>query len=492
MYKLISLYYLYIMYKVIDNNIILLTVIIVILICFLNSNYNPLFIEPYNVEHMTTTYDKKADAITQLMTIEKDNMTEANANNLYDKLFVNQADLNEPIFKIFESLDYVKHNNYPINDNPYYHKTYIALCNIINKMGTDNGLQWTGNNVLTPLNLSIMKKSRLQEINNFDKNKPVDSTAKFLLHFSKFQFYDFMDTIRFNNLNSPMYLIIYRHPILNANKNAITDLIVKMYPNFKNNIDDLLKLSKKEFNIQYPIERIFIENNLVLTPDNLDRTSIINSMINVLFTTYENDLLISELLQRQYFGIKTDDIFMNLAIYLNQMTLYITPNINYFEDTAYSNLKNSNIGDLNRILLNIQYYKDIDFLNSNLYDEQKQSDSTVQMLMNKTKIVELVNILYGNIDKISDETFNNFKIAQLYEISEPDMQYMRNNIGNVIFDGILTSNAKYIDCQHIQILIKQLHIMISRNHPHTPSEYIKNVVNRYAKIKDITTIIIFG
>ena len=88
----------------------------------------------------------KESAIKHLQNIISDNMTDIQATQLYDKIFVDLTDQNLTISALLNNLNYLKENFMPLENNQKLGKTTLALCNIINSYGLINNLQWIDNN----------------------------------------------------------------------------------------------------------------------------------------------------------------------------------------------------------------------------------------------------------------------------------------------------------------------------------------------------------
>jgi hypothetical protein len=438
----------------------------------------------------------KDDAINYLSTIVEDNLSIEDAKLLYEKLFEDNTEMNLKIYEIFDSLSYLSKNNGPINDNIYYNKTYLAICDIINNHGIYNNLPWFGNNVLTINNLKTITKERLQKIYTFNPNNSID----FISHFNKLSnnYYlscDIVDIIRFNKFYTTVDQIIMRHPVLNSYQ-------TKIYEIYGDEINNMTKL-------EFIKSEKYDPNNLSkLFPNNGDE-SFINlikeSIINILFTTYDNNMTINQLLNLSQFSHNKNNFINALIASLNEITLNITPNYDYEDETNKLNLLDGTIGRINETILNIRFNKDLNYLRNNLWvtDENDKPiivDSKKVPLVQDSVVVDILNILYKYYINISDvskdsiatiiKTIKNDNIT--FSSYDDKLNYIINNINDLMLDQMLTTSTVIIDCNNISHFMQHIRALIKVNHNDIPYDIINNTVNKYIKIGSLSKMLFFG
>jgi len=179
----------------------------------------------YTVEHIRYIVSKE-DAIQHIASV----MSVQEATNLYNMLFINNDNL----------LVNLKNLNIPSDCLP-------IISDILFDKGVYQHLPWTLPNKLTPDDLLIMTKQRLQYIYNFNNYIDIDwSDLTKVDKNNDFLYYDLMEIIRYNkyvsNQSVSVNMLIDRHPVLNAYKTEIIKLISKKYPSY-----DVNKIIKKKF-----------------------------------------------------------------------------------------------------------------------------------------------------------------------------------------------------------------------------------------------------
>jgi hypothetical protein len=443
----------------------------------------------------------KDDAINYLSTIVKNNNNEPNlslddAKLLYENLFEDNTEMDKKIYEIFNSLPFLSKNNSPVNDNIYYNKTYLAICDIINNYGIYNNLPWFGNNVLTINNLKIMTKERLQQIYKFNPNNSIN----FITFFDKLSnnYYlscDIVDIIKFNKFYTTLDQIIVRHPVLNAYQ-------TKIYEIYGNEIKSMTKL-------EFIKSGNYDANNLSkLFPNNGDESFIDlikQSIINTLFTTYDNDMTIDKLFNLSQFVHDKNNFTNALISSLNEITLNITPNYDYSDETNKSNLLSGTIGRINETILNIRYNKDLNYLRNNLWETDENNkpiivDSKKVPLVQDSVMVDILNILYKyyiNIPDVSKDSIatiiKNIKNENItFPSLDDELNYIINNINDLMLDQMLSSSNTIINCNNISHFMQHIRALIKVNHNDIPYNIINNNVNKYIKIGTLSKMLFFG
>lgn len=458
--------------------------------------------------------ETKDDGIKHLMNIVDGNMTEKDATELYEKLF-DQTDLNLTIAELFNKYDYLKKNSDYSENNKYYHKTYLAVANIINQGGIVKGLPWLDNNALTPLNLSFLKKEHVRDILKFDPNDDVDFKSVFGKVSKNYYINcDFIDTIRFYKFDSSINLIINRHPVLNAYKQQILNILRdKLIDKFGNNVtnDNYFNLSKKDFNQHITVSLESIINKIVPNKgDEIYKVAIARSIYQILFVQHEINMSINDLLKTNHFKDDSDNLVNGLVLLLNNFTLYISPNHDYSDNANKETLLNGTIEQLNNILFNIRFYKDLSYMKNNLWEESRTNLSNLSNLSNHIPIltvsqtIDILNILYENHSGILDSSIisisniiyavrkqNEYNIEPLSNDIKERLKYIKMYSPNMMFDEIITT-GNITTCYNIPIIIKHIRTLIKKNYPDTPYDLIMYKISRYSKIKDISEALIFG
>lgn len=459
----------------------------------------------------------KESAIKHLQNIIPDNMTDIQATQLYDKIFVDLTDQNLTISAILNSLDYLKENFMPLENNPKLGKTTLALCNIINSYGLVNNLPWIDNNELKPLILLGLTKERVQQIYKFDKNQIFDFKPDFST-VSNYQYYDFIDIIRYNKYNSSLLHIINRHPILNSFQLEITNFIQEKIKNNNLNkqVNDVLNMSKSEAIELLKVDLNYFKNKFSLPPNyDREKLNIIYSIYFTLFQSYDNNLTINDLTNNENFINSKNNILDSLAKSLNKLTLFITCNYNYIDPVNKNNLNNASILQLNNIINNIKFYSDLSYLRTNFYEEDDNGNPIINN-GNKTDIMpwdqikELLNIFYENYSVLNQNTIT-VLYQIIYDMRKQDnfndefitnnlakVEYIKHNCPGLLFDAFLLSlpskddSNKKFKCTNVPTVIKYIRTLIKRGSSEASSNLIINKITRYSKIKDISNALIFG
>jgi len=346
------------------------------------------FIFYKNTEHLQV-YISKDDAISLFATI----MSNDNAQNLYNKLFINNDNMNVQL----KDLD-ISYDVYPL------------ISQIIYDRGIYQRLPWSKENKLNNNDLSTMTKKRLQYIYYF--NNLIDLDWSDLNRVDKnndFLYYDLIEILKYNKFIfikkddkpiSTVNMLIQRHPLLSTYKNEIIQLIQKKYPSYDTNI--LFNLSKNDFNKKIIISIPYIVDNMIFKryDDNL-KNNIANSIYLSLFTIYDNTTTLDTILNNPSFVHHKNNIINVIATNLNKFRLFKQPNYNYelVQDKKsdlydinnnLKNLINGPIIDLNNLLMDIENTRDIIYINENIDDETL-----------KYKLISIINYqLNGTLEDV--------------------------------------------------------------------------------------------
>lgn len=453
------------------------------------------------------------DGIKHLMNIVDGNMIEKDATELYDKLF-DQTDLNITIAELFNRYDHLKKNIEYAENNKYYQKTYLAVADIINEGGINKGLPWLDNNAINVINLAAMKKERLRDIYRFDPNDDVDFRTIFGKVSNNYYINcDFIDIIRFNRFNSSINLIINRHPILNAYKQQILNLLKeKLIDKYGNNVsnENYFNLSKKDFSQHVTLSLESIINKIVPNKgDEIYKQAISNSIYNTIFVNYDKNMSVNNLLNNAIFSNDKINLSNGLINVLNNFTLYVSPNHDYSDQLNKENLLNGSLEQLNNILFNIRFYKDLSYMRNNLWQETKTGDILMENsnkvpILTRSQTIDILNIFYQNYDGIMEPSIISISniVHKIREQNEGNIVPLTNNLNDrlnyiiqysqyLMFDEIFTS-SNIVECNNIPIILKHVRTLIKKNYPDTPYDLIMYRINRYSKIKDISEALIFG
>jgi len=320
-------------------------------------------------------------------------MSNDNAQNLYNKLFINNDNMNVQL----KDLD-ISYDVYPL------------ISQIIYDRGIYQRLPWSKENKLNNNDLSTMTKKRLQYIYYF--NNLIDLDWSDLNRVDKnndFLYYDLIEILKYNKFIfikkddkpiSTVNMLIQRHPLLSTYKNEIIQLIQKKYPSYDTNI--LFNLSKNDFNKKIIISIPYIVDNMIFKryDDNL-KNNIANSIYLSLFTIYDNTTTLDTILNNPSFVHHKNNIINVIATNLNKFRLFKQPNYNYelVQDKKsdlydinnnLKNLINGPIIDLNNLLMDIENTRDIIYINENIDDETL-----------KYKLISIINYqLNGTLEDV--------------------------------------------------------------------------------------------
>lgn len=440
----------------------------------------------------------KDEAINYLSTIVKDNdqfnLSIEDAKHLFEKIFEDRTDNDMYIYKIFSDLSYLSKNNGPVNDNVFYNKTYMAMCDIINNRGIYNNLPWFGSNALSIPNLKIITKDRLKYIYNFNGTINVDFISEFdKLTNNYYISCDIADILRYNKFYAFIDNIIKRHPVLNAYSNKLYEL----FGDVKN------KTKIELINLNIDVDQKL--NNLVPNDGDVNFMDLIKKSIkNTLFTLYENGLTINQLFDLPQFTHDKNNFINALVKIINDFTLFITPNYDYNDNVNKDNLLNGTIGRLNDTILNIRYNRDLNYLRNNLWVKDKDdkfvlTDGKKTQIIEDFVIVDIMNILYKyymNIPLVSQDSISNLilKIKNkqiVFPSYDNRLAYIINNINDIMLDEILTSDG-IIKCEYIDSLIKHFKALIMLNHLNIPYDVVNHKITKYIKIGVLSDILFYG
>jgi hypothetical protein len=441
----------------------------------------------------------KDDAINYLSNIVKNsngelNLTNENATHLYEKLFEDKTDNDIYIYKIFNDLSYLSKNNSQSNDNIYYNKTYLALCDIINNRGIYNNLPWFGNNAMSIPNVKVITKNRLKYIYNFNAMNNIDFIGEFDKYSNNYYIScDIADIIRYNKFYCNINCIIKRHPVLNAYSNKLYDIFGNIQNKTKS---DLINLN------------VNVDEKLTnLTPNDGDNNFmdlIKKSIKNTLFTTYDNNLTINQLFDLPQFNHDKNNFIGALINIMNDLTLFITPNYDYNDEFNKDNLLNGTIGRLNETILNIRYNRDLNYLRNNLWVKDKDDKIIIVNgkkvpIIDDVVMVNIMNILYKyyvNISLVSQDSISNMILniknqKIVFPSFDDRLAYIIQNINDIMLDEMLSLEG-IIDCKYINSLIKHFRALITLNHQNIPNDMVNYKVNKYMKIGELSDILFYG
>ena len=312
-----------------------------------------IFFNHNTIEHIKFIVSKE-DAIKHIETV----MSIHDATNFYNMLFVNNNNL----------LVQLKNLNIPSECLP-------VISDILFDKGVYQHLPWKLSDKLTPFDLNVMTKQHLQyiyNINNYVEINWLDLTR--IDKNNDFLYYDLMEIIKYNKYVSKQSvscnMLIERHPVLNTYKNEIINLISNKYPSYNSNM--LLKLSKKDFNNNVNISRQYILDNLTFKRyDNFIKNNIANSIYFILFTIYDDNTTLDNILNNPIFSVYKNNIINIVSNNLNKLRLFIQPNYNYEINAYLNNLLNSPIIYLNNLLEQIENIRDDIYLGQNLDNDIK-------------------------------------------------------------------------------------------------------------------------
>ena len=471
-----------------SNVILFVSILILLYIMFAPININEKFID--GIKLIVT----KDDAINHLSTFDKNNIGNLNlsiedATNLFEKLF-DETDNDVLISKIFNDLSYLSKNNGPSVNNPFYNKTYLALCDIINNRGIYNNLPWFGNNALTVINLKAMTKERVKYIYNFTDVKTVNFVNEFNNLSQNFYLSsDIVDILKYNKFYTTINKIIKRHPVLNVYES-------KLYQLF----GDIGNKTKREL-IMLNIDVDQILNNLTPNQGDENFINLIKQCIkNTLFTEYENNLTITQLFELPQFNHDKNNYIKALVKIMNDLTLFITPNYDYIDVVNTDNLLNSTIGRLNDTILNIRFNRDLNYIRNHLF--VTDNDGKKISVMQDVSMVDVMNILYRYYINIQADSQYSLSVL-ISGIKNDDIKfpsnddrlaYIINNINDIMLDQILTYDEKnsIIKHEHVDDLVNIIQTLIKMNNENIPYDIIKKHVDRYTKISVLSDMLFYG
>ena len=414
-----------------SNKYFFLFIIFIIFLFFCSKHYT-------TIEHMKDQSNNniivtKDDAINHLSNI----MTLKTATELYDDLFINTNNL---IVKLKDN-----HIIFTINND----RVYDLISDILFDRGIYQKFPWNIKNKLTKQNISVLTKQRLQDIYYLTNYIDVISTTPVEELRNEYIYYDIMEIIRYNKFNNikkfdkpiiTINMLLNRHPILNSYKNNIIGLISSKYPSF--DINGLINLSKKEFIKNVHITRPYILENLQFKQYDLTyKNFIADSIYNMLFTIYDDNISFNTLLNHPSFIIYRNDILKIFVKSLNKLRIFMQPDYNYDDDINFNKLLNSLLLDINNLLYDIENIRDDIYLKQN---------------------------------KLLDD----------------DMRNIIKQLINGQFNG--TINDVFINNDHIDDIIAAIRTNIKRRHNNFPYDLIVNKINKQTKIIDLYNYLLFG
>ena len=352
------------------NKFIILFIIFFIVI-FLLEKYI-IYCKISNTEHMTNNLNNliisKEDAINHLSSFN-------NPSYLFNELFIKTDNINTKL----SNLNIIK-------DEPLQKQLYSAISDIIYDHGIYNKMLWSIDDKPTIEFISNITVGRLQYIYNIDNYTNIDWTHTYL-NINKSLIYDLYEILYYNkynnNNNKPLItikMLLSRHPILSSYQKEIITLIMNKYPYF--NIDVILNSSKSNFNNSVIISRNYIINNLRFKDVDINfKESITNSIYNILFTIYPDNITVNQLLNGPGFFNYKETIITLLIDVLNKLIIYIRPNYDYnnYDNTVI--LLNTTLIDINNLLMDLEDIRDKIYLRQNIGVEK--TDILINTLQNQ-------------------------------------------------------------------------------------------------------------